>query len=253
MDLLWKEKFLEKWAKYFGGAELPLTFFYTDSPGTITVAKPPKVEHRCVIADISRVRKGRSLAFDAASIGCFGGSKYLGFTEGYRHNFEYFLSCGLPGEMAGERYKKTPDMVRQVMANMPKFTAPGKFIVFKRWDKLEPVDHPDVVIFFALPDVLSGIFTLANFDEIESNGVIAPFGAGCSTVVMHPYLEKTAKRPRAVLGMFDVSARPCVPAGTLTIAIPINKFERMVANMDESFLTVDSWKKVRRRIVSLQK
>jgi hypothetical protein len=48
--------------------------------------------------------------------------------------------------------------------------------------------------------------------------------------------------------MFDVSARPCVPAGTLTFAAPFSKFTRMVGNMDESFLTTESWKKVKKRI-----
>jgi len=253
MDLSWKENFLVKWGKYFGQAELPITFFYTDDPGTITRVKPQKTEHRCVIADHNRVRKGTSLVFDAGSMGCFGGSKYFGFTEGFRSNFEYFLSCGIPGEIEGERYKKTPDIVREVMKNMPKFTAPGKFIVFRRWDKLDPADNPDVVIFFAPPDVLSGLFTLANFDEVEPNGVFAPFAAGCSTIVTHPYLERMAKRPRVVLGMFDVSARPCVPAATLTFAIPFNKFERMVGNMEQSFLTMGSWKKVKRRITSALK
>jgi len=53
---------------------------------------------------------------------------------------------------------------------MPPFTAPAPFVVFKRWDKLAESDRPDVVIFFARPDVLSGLFTLANYDEAEANG-----------------------------------------------------------------------------------
>lgn len=248
MNMSLQEKFVHQWRNYFGEAELPIVFFYTDNPGSVTKAKPPGVEHRCVIADIARARKGTSIAFDVAAVGCFGGKKYLGFTEGFRPDFEYFLSYGIPGEMEGERYKKSPDIVKEVMKNVPNFKAPARYIVFKRWDKIERDDNPDVVIFFASPDVLSGIFTLVNFDEIEPNGVFTPFAAGCSTIVTHPYLEKSAKRPRAVLGMFDVSARPCVPDNTLTIAIPINKFERMITNMEESFLTTESWKKVRGRI-----
>jgi hypothetical protein len=163
-------------------------------------------------------------------------------------NFEYFLSCGIPGEVEGERYKKSPEMVEEVMKNLPQFKAPGRYIVFKRWDMLEESDEPSVVIFFAKADVLSGLFTLANYDEVEENGVITPFGAGCSTIVMYPYLERDAYRPRAVLGMFDVSARPFVPKEILTLAVPMNKFERMIANMDESFLITPSWAKVRKRI-----
>ena len=59
---------------------------------------------------------------------------------------------------------------------------------------------------------------------------------------------KQSSRPRAVLGMFDVSARPCVPAGTLTFAVPFNKFQQMAGNMEESFLITGSWEKVRKRI-----
>jgi hypothetical protein len=66
--------------------------------------------------------------------------------------------------------------------------------------------------------------------------------------VQYPYLEKASTRPRAVIGLFDVSARPFVPENALSFSVPMNKFERMVRNMEESFLTTDSWKAVHRRI-----
>jgi hypothetical protein len=56
------------------------------------------------------------------------------------------------------------------------------------------------------------------------------------------------ERLRAVLGMFDVSARPCVSPDVLTFAVPWPKFVRMVETMDESFLITDSWHRVRSRI-----
>lgn len=115
---------------------------------------------------------------------------------------------------------------------------------------LEEWDEPAVVIFFARPDVLSGLFTLANFDEAEPNGVFAPFAAGCGSIVHYPYLEKDSERPRAVLGMFDVSARPFVPENCLTFSVPMNKFARMIDNMEESFLITRSWAKVNKRIKS---
>jgi len=159
-----------------------------------------------------------------------------------------FLSRGIPGEMESERYKKTPEMVRKIMAKMPKFQAPHKYLVCKRWDKLEEADSPEVVIFFAKPDVLSGLFTLANYDEVEANGVFCPFGAGCGSIIMYPYLELKAAHPRAVIGMFDVSARPYVQENILTFSVPMPKFMRMIANMEESFLITGSWAKVRTRI-----
>jgi hypothetical protein len=120
------------------------------------------------------------------------------------------------------------------------FTAPSLYIVFKRFDMLEQSDDPDAVIFFAAPDVLSGLFTLANYDEAGPNDVFCPFSAGCGSIVQYPYLEKSSARPRAVIGMFDVSARPCVPKETPTFSVPMNKFIRMVDNMEESFLITRS-------------
>jgi hypothetical protein len=90
--------------------------------------------------------------------------------------------------------------------------------------------------------------SVANFDEPGSNGVFTPFCAGCTSIVQYPYAEKDSARPRAVIGMFDVSARPYVPKETLTFAVPMNKFCDMVENMDESFLITSSWKKVVRRL-----
>jgi uncharacterized protein (DUF169 family) len=247
MDKDIKETFLKHWNTYFGGSELPICFYYTDQEGRADLAKPA-TGHQCFIGALAKVRKGQSLCFDVNAIGCRGGKKYVGFSDQMVPKFEYFLSCGIPGRLEGERYKKSPEMVKEMMKHMPSFEAPAKFIVFKRWDMLEASDEPAVVIFFAKPDILAGVFTLANYDEVEQDGVVTPFGAGCSTIVMYPYLEKDAERPRAVLGMFDVSARPFVPKRMLTFAVPMNKFERMTENMDESFLITPSWEKVKKRI-----
>jgi uncharacterized protein (DUF169 family) len=247
MDKALQERFTGLWAKYFDGSPLPIAFFYTDQEGAAPQAKPP-TGHRCVVADISRVRNGRSLSFDVGSIGCFGGKKYLGYAEGFMPNFEYFLSCGIPGKLEGERYKKSPELVKEVVKSLPKFKAPSQYIVFKRWDKVAKDDDPQVVIFFGTPDIISGLFTLANFDQADSNGVFCPFGAGCATIVLYPFLEQLSTNPRGVLGMFDVSARPCVPVDTFTFAVPMGRFVAMVENMEESFLTTGSWEKVRKRI-----
>ena len=247
MDMSIKEKFLKLWKIYFNNAELPITFYYTDEEGHAELAKPG-AEHRCVIGALLEVRNGRSLCFDVDAVGCAGGKRYLGFAEEIMPNFEYFLSCGIEGELEGERYKKSPELVKESMKHWPAMKAPGRFIVFKRWDKLEESDNPEVVIFFAKPDVLSGLFTLASFDEAEPNGVIAPFGSGCSTIVQYPYMEKNSERPRGVIGMFDVSARPFIPEDVHTFSIPMSKFTRMIDNMEESFLITPSWARVQKRI-----
>ena len=247
MDMALKEKFLKLWKKYFNDSELPMTFYYTDEAGQGEDVEPGSGP-RCFIGSLIKVRHGESLSFQKESIGCAGGRRYLGFAEGLRPNFEYFLSCGIPGEMEGERYKKSPELVKETMKSWPAFRAPGRYIVFKRWDRLEAADHPEVVIFFAEPDVLSGLFTLSSFDEAGQNMVAAPFGSGCSTIVQYPYLEINVPNPRAVIGMFDVSARPFVPKNTLSFAAPMDKFAGMIDNMEESFLITPSWAKVQKRM-----
>ncbi len=247
MDMEMKTRFIESWTRYFSGAELPISFYYTNGNDTTQRVATPAA-HLCMIGVLARVRRGTSLRFDVDSIGCGGGRRYTGFTQDISPTFEYFLSCGIPGKLEGERYKKSPELVQEMMRIVPPFKAPASSIVFKRFDMLEQTDDPDAVIFFATADVLAGLFTLANYDEAEPNGVFCPFCAGCGSIVQYPYLEKDSARPRAVIGMFDVSARPYVPKETLTFAVPMNKFARMVGTMDESFLITRSWEKVKKRL-----
>ena len=248
MSLELKQKFIDRWNKYFLYTELPLVFYYTNEEGHGELAPTPG-GWGCVITDLINVQHtGQSLYFDDKKIACGGGKRYFGFMPQLRPNFEYFLSYGIPGKMEGERYKKNPELVKDQMQYQPAFEAPGKYIVFKRWDNLEEQDEPIAVIFFAQPDILAGLFTLTNFDEPTPYGVIAPFGSGCSSVVYFPYKESQSDNPKAVLGMFDISARPCVSNNVLSFSVPLEKFIRMVNNMDESFLITESWNKVKARI-----
>jgi len=241
-----KNTFMRLWEKYFSSSELPIVFFYTDGDGGAEPAEKPK-GRSCIICELSKVRKGKSLYFNGDTLGCGGSRRYLGYTQKMRRGFEYFLSCGNE-EMEGERYIRTPEMVNELMKNQRNLPADGKNIVFKRWDRITVSDNPEAVIFFAKPDVLSGLFTLANFDQTEPNGTFTPFGAGCSSVVHYPYFENRSERPRAVIGMFDPSARPCVADNVLTFAVPMKRFEKMVSYMEESFLITETWKTVMNRI-----
>lgn len=242
-----KGRFVEGWERYFPESTLPICFYYTDDEHQAQPVTPYPGMH-CLIRELARVRGGESLVFASNAVGCAGGRYFLGFSQRLRPDFNYFLSCGIPGQLEGERYKASPELVAEQFKNDPPIPAPARYIVFKRWDRLAESDDPAVVVFFGTPDVMSGLFTLANFDESDSQAVIAPMGSGCASVVHYPYRELQSSHPRAVLGMFDVSARPWVAPGELTLAIPWPKFHRMVQEMDESFLITESWSKVRTRI-----
>lgn len=247
MDRIFRDSFTAQWKKYFNNAELPIVFMYNDNPGDATVAEPA-TKRSCIICELKKVRSGKSIAFNKEAISCFGGKRFTGFTNTIRPNFEYFLSCGIENQMEGERYIRNPQLVKKFLKDHIETPATGRYIIFKRWDLLNDSDNPEVVVFFATPDVLSGLFTMSNFDRAQPDSSIAPFGAGCSSIVHYPLVEKLSDNPRAVIGMFDISARPCVGENTLSFALPLERFEQIVGYMDESFLITDSWKIVQKRI-----
>ena len=248
MDIQLKQKFLGLWKKYFNDSELPITVYFSDNDNGVEKVIPQK-GWSCLICELANIRNGKLLCYSEKDFKCGGAQRYLGFAPEMRKNFEYFLSCGIPGEMDGERYKQTPEIVLETQKIMKILPSKDKYVIFKRWDKLEEIDEPDVVIFFAKPDVLSGLFTLANFDRVEPDGgVFTPFGAGCGSIIHYAYLEKDKEKPRAVLGMFDPSARPCVPENMLTFSVPMKRFTEMINYMEESFLITDTWKTVKERI-----
>ncbi|MCK9306146.1 MAG: DUF169 domain-containing protein [Methanoculleus sp.] len=247
MDTALRDAYIELHEKYFPGTELPIAFEVGGAADGVEKAPAPK-GWRCFVCDLTKVRNGKSLVFSEESIGCRGGRFYLGYDAERFPDFRYFLSYGKPGAVEGERYKQTPEIVDELDWRTVRIPTKGKSIVFKRWDQLTERDNPDAVVFFARPEVLSGLFTLANFDQSDPNGVVCPFGAGCSSVFYFPWVEQQSENPRAVLGMFDPSARPCVPLDTLTMAFPMKKFTKVVGFMEESFLTTGSWEKVMKKI-----
>lgn len=247
MNDLLKSDFISRWKKYFPGAPMPIALFYSDELHNTQPAKK-NASHQCMIADITQVFNGKSFAFNAANIGCGGGLRYCGFADSLRPDFEYFLSYGIEGKMEGERYKKDPETVLELMKNAPKLKTPATWLIAKPFEKLEANDNPEIVLFYATPDVLAGLFTLANFDRSDLYGVKVPFSAGCGSIIQYPLLENRSDNPDCILGMFDSSARPYVPDGTLSFAIPMKRFEKLVGFMDESFLTTETWKVMKKRI-----
>jgi uncharacterized protein (DUF169 family) len=247
MDLELRDKLLDRWHKYFNQADLPIVFYYTDNPNEGESPEQPK-QHRCIIADMYRVRKGKTLVFNENNLGCGGAVHYLGYRDDQGPNFKYFLSCGIPNELEGERYKKSPELVTEMMKHSPHVDAGGQWIVFKRWDMLKEDDDPEVVICFAEPDLLSAFVMLANYDTPDPHGVKIPMGSGCASTIRYPYAEKFKETPSGIVGMFDPSARPFVKSSFLTFASPMERFSQLIDNMDESFLITESWKHISNRI-----
>lgn len=247
MDLHVQKKFMDLWQRYFPKAELPITFYYADDPDSAEPAEKPK-GHQCLVTELNKVREGSTLAFNKENIGCMGARRHSGYSQELPKNFPYFLSCGFPDKMEGERYKMAPHLVEEMMKYVPQIEAGGKWMIFKRWDKLTEADEPDVVIVFAEPDVLSGLFMLANFDYAEPNGVKTPMASGCGATILYPYAEKDKENPASIIGMFDPTARPHIQPHKLTFATPMKRFDQLIGYMEGSFLMSDSWNEISKRM-----
>lgn len=240
----------ERWKQFreiLGLQESPLGIYYTnDEPEGIT---PKTGIHLCMIGFLKKARKsGKTVYFDKNHFGCPGGAYYMGFLKLPMPNIEHFLSCGIPGQMEGERYIKTPELAKKYIEKVKPRPAPAAYCAFKSIEKFQRDERPEIVVFFASPDTLSGLFTLTNYALECTDGVYTPFGSGCSTLLTHPLKEAGKEEPRAILGMFDVSARPMVEKDVMTLSMPYSVFLKLVENVSGSFLQTESWKKVLQRI-----
>ena len=246
MDLI-LEKRWKQFQEVLGLKESPFGIYYTnDRPEGVT---PKEGISACMMALFHNARKnGTTVYFDKGHFGCPGGAYYMGFFESPRPKIEYFLSCGIPGEMEGERYIKTPERAREYFTRMIPRRAPATYCVFKPIDQFQREVEPEVVTFFVPPDILSGLFTLTNYALERTDAVSAPFGSGCSTILTYPLKEAGREQPHAILGMFDVSARPVMESDILTLAMPYSVFLKLLENVSGSFLETESWKKVLHRI-----
>lgn len=239
-------------------AELKLTthpvaiLFTNDKPKDAFQFEPGK--WACVIGALTAAAtEGRTHVFDRNTTGCTGAITGLCFGSAYDRipgGFEYFLSTGRgEGYPEGEGYKKTPELVRSLVDHLQTQNIPFTYVVFKPLRDVDPdAETPQLVCFYANPDQLSGLVVLANYGRQGYDNVVVPFGSGCSTICLHPYNESLRERPRAVVGLTDVSARPYVPPNTLTFTVPYAMFREMEENIPGSFLEKHAWRKVAARI-----
>jgi hypothetical protein len=247
MDAKLEDKFMENWTKYFPGIGLPFSLFYSDDERYRDDLRPQE-GFGCMIAHFAPVLKGERVAFTEETIGCPGGVMYSGFPTEPDPGMKHFLSCGIPGEMEGLRLKKTPELVEGYFGDYTPAEAGGRYLVASRLDRLETDETPEVIAWLAPPDVISALFHLAAFHSTDGSSVISPQSSGCGALINYPMAEKDKEHPRAILGMFDISARPFVGKDHLSFAVPLSLFEEMAANMEESFLITESWEKVKKRL-----
>lgn len=220
-------------------AELPLAFWYSDAP----VREVPKTEG-CFFKALHEARRGQTVSLCVANIGCGGGKFYTGFAP-MPERVPTFVS-------EKEHYKQTPEMVRAFVERLDVRPAPAEWLHFARVDTLDGFEGREGVLFFATPDVLSGLVAWASFDNNDEDAVAAPFGSGCSAVVAQAVRENRIGGRRTFLALFDPSVRPWVGENELGFVVPMGRFMQLCGTMRASCLFgTHAWKKVRDRINKL--
>lgn len=213
----------------------------------------------CVGSMLLVAAKGRPAVFDRRTFGCPGGGTGLGFGDQYEKcglAIDRLLSNGSkeiadtmdrPSRMAeGERFFKSPELVRRWLASVPMTEVPTEYVVFKPLDQLAEGDDPTLVVFFVNADQLSALVTMSGYARGSGEGPIAPFGGACQTVLWG-YAEAQREEPRGIIGFFDIAQRRRTDRETLSFTVPWALFAEMEENVPGSFFEMEDWRKLRER------
>ncbi len=203
----------------------------------------------CIIGHLWRARKkGTAAYFDQARFGCLGAAFFLGYLKPQLETIVHYVSTGIPNILEGECYLESPAVTRRFYETLDPRPAPAQFCVFKPLSQFTADETPEVVIFFARAESISGLNQLATFVTNDFEAVQSPFGAGCANILTWPlkYLERG--QLKAVLGGWDPSDRKFLKPDEITFAVPNEMFRRMAGRWPESFLTKQAWASVRKKI-----
>ncbi|MBG0791414.1 MAG: DUF169 domain-containing protein [Desulfovibrionaceae bacterium] len=205
----------------------------------------------CVMGNIWLARKKKGAAFiSSEEYGCPGGVYYCSMMKPHLRFIEHYVSTGYEGTpLHGERYMPNPDAMRAFMLRVNPREAPGKYCIFKPLSQFSDGQEPEFVIFFARPEVLSGLFTQAVFTTGDMECVVSPFGAGCTNMISWPLYYKEKGEEKAVIGGFDPSARKFMKTDELTFTVSLGFYEKMLAALPESMFTHETdWRSVRKKV-----
>jgi|LSQX01.1.fsa_nt_gb uncharacterized protein (DUF169 family) len=228
--------FIDRYIEAFGASvPLPIALWYDDAPVT-EIKRIPK----CFIGAISKVRDGNPLTLCAENVTCGGGGTYTAFKEMPEYVPRFVSEV--------EHYKKTAEMVQEYADDLGITLSEKPYLNFVRIDKLKGWEEVEAVLFFATPDVLSGLSTWAFYDNNSPDAIVTRFASGCASVITFTVKENREKGRRCFLGMLDPSARPMIPENELSFAIPMSRFKEMLGTMNDSALFQKAFSVLKKRI-----
>jgi len=205
----------------------------------------------CVIPYLRRAHKKRINAyFDLDHFACPSAAYHLGFLEEIPPGIPEYISTGFGEALPGERYAPDPDTARAYYLQLERMEAPREYLVVSPLESLE--GEALAILFLVPPDALAGLATAVYHATGNPRDIISPWGSGCASTLAYPIREAMGEG-RAVVGVFDPSARPHLSPFTMSLAMPYSLYRRVLETAEDSFLSTPGWRGLRRRIVSKQK
>ena len=230
------QEFILKFRQAFGEtAPLPISIAYSTNPAAEVKSVP-----RCIIGAISKVRNGDSLTLCADNVLCGGAELYAAFRP-MPERVPVFVS-------EVEHYKQSKEMVKDYVDALEITRTSKPYLNFVRVDKLSYWDDAEALIFFATPDILSGLCTWAFYDNNSPDAVTTQFASGCASIITFAVKENQQNGRRCFLGMLDPSARLLVPENELTFTIPMSRCKEMLDTINDSALYQKAFSALKRRI-----
>lgn len=230
------KSFIADLRKVFGeGIKLPIAVWRSEEQAGEIAAMP-----HCMFAAIPELEVGKILSFTKEKLHC-GGRLYCGFAP---------LNPGIPNFVSNvERYKRTPDMVREYIERLGIELTSKPYLNFARIDRLESFEDIEGIFFLASPDIIAGLCAWAFYDHNEQDAVTCAFASGCCATITNLVNENKSGGYRTFLGMMDISVRPYIGQNEQSFAIPFCRLEEMTKTLHECCLwEAPAWQKLKKRI-----
>jgi len=210
----------------------------------ISYKKKTKV---CIMPLIIKSAKGSIIAFNHNYTAKPCAKFYLGYTNWISPGVESFLSNEEVNNRKPEHFIKNKELALSFLKENVPDRLRNNVIIIKPLEKFHKNEKPEVVIFFANADQLSGLVYLINYNSPTEERISAPFASACSSVFSLPLKYAKQGINKAVWGLHDISARKRLPKDLMSLSMPYQLFEEMYANIDDSFLNTENWEIIKKR------
>jgi len=199
--------------------------------------KAKEKHFRCIFQFIMQTRKnGTPSVFSAEQFGCPGFRFYAGFQKTLPTFNHHFTSNGIPGIYPGERFYPSAASAKKSAEVLEGTTAKGKYLVFKHFSPSDTDKSIESIIFFGNPETIIGLAGLVRYATDNDHSVHSIYCSGCSSIFAWPKKFLSNGKDEAILGVFDLAARPWLKPGEMTLAMPFSLFRKILSIYQSTFI-----------------